>query len=670
MIQSLHRSDPLQWVRPFYVLPIRPLQGKWYGKRQSQLVLQMKDIQHGFRVGDWRAYPQRNVLEGPAGEVHIEPKVMQVLEFLAQRPGEVVQRDSLLNSVWEGRAFSDEPLTRCIAALRRTFGDSPKDPNYIQTIPKSGYRLVCRVEPLGDHGEAQKGDLDAVPDSQGRAAVGRRQRIVWPVAAGLVLIAAIYVTLQFSSLRPVDTPQLTVEGTKRAASPVYSIAVLPFVNMSADPEQEFFSDGLAEEALMVLARIPDLAVTPRASAFRFRGNERNIPEIADDLDVELVLTGSVRKAGNRVRIAAELINVHDDRQLWSEIFDRQLDDVFAIQEEIAQAIGRTLKIRIADIRGNAISVAGTRNVDAHNAYLKGRYLFHKLGTENRRLAIEYFEKAIDLDPEFAMAHAALGITKSVGWGVRDPALATLSANRALTLDRSLPMAWIAVGQSAAQEFRFEEAEQAFREAAALAPNNAFAWHMLGSRLWDRGETEEALQMALRAVSLDPTSPMYRTFLGEYYLNLGQVETGMRHLDEALELNWTVHHFVTKWKAATGDIDGALEISEAAMTKAGSDRDFLAFNHAFILVAAGRLDEARALVAGREGETADSSPVAIVFAYLGDIANSNRIIEKAFGEGFTMPSIRTFAPYMPDYPMRQTRYNEFRSSIGLPGIDDK
>jgi len=453
--------------------------------------------------------------------------------------------------------------------------------------------------------------------------------------------------------------------------PERSIAVLPFINMSSDPEQEYFSDGLAEEILIVLARIPDLTVAPRASAFAHKGDDRNISQIADELRVKLVLAGSVRKAGSRVRITAELIDVGNDTQLWSEIFERELNDVFAIQEEIGKAVGRTLEIRLADNRGNALSITGTKNVEAHNAYLKGRYLLHKRGSENVRLAIESFQQATELDPEFAVAHASLGIAKAVGWGQRDKEGATLSANRALELDRSLPMAWVAVAQAAKQQFRYEDAEQALYEALAFEPSNAEANHLLGSTKYIRDQLDEAIQLGLRAVSIDPNTAIYRSWLGVYYMAFGQRAEGMAHLNEAMEINTAVYGYPLVWKAVTGDTDGAFAIMAKRLTETEMPMEEEAVYRAFILVAAGRIEEARTVVAAIEMSNRLYWDLeVIVWAYLGDIDAANRAIEAAFARGTTLTNVRNLTRFMSDSPIRQTRYNEFRTSVGLPGIDDE
>ena len=189
------------------------------------------NIHDGFRFGVWQAFPPRNLLLGLVGEIHIEPKVMQVLEYLASSPGQVVGRESLLNGIWEGRAFSDEPLSRCIFELRRALGDSSKDPKYIETIPKSGYRLIAAVESLAEDTDDANGEPgeQSIPHKWGATIGGRRTAV--PVVLGLILIAAIYVAYRSTIPVSIKSPQQAVGATSRPESSVYSIAVLPFVNM-------------------------------------------------------------------------------------------------------------------------------------------------------------------------------------------------------------------------------------------------------------------------------------------------------------------------------------------------------------------------------------------------------------------------------------------------------
>jgi len=452
------------------------------------------------------------------------------------------------------------------------------------------------------------------------------------------------------------------EGAKTAPE---SIAVLPFVNLSGDAEQEYFADGLADEILTVLARVPDLKVAPRSATFSYKGDNPDIARVVRELDVGYVLTGSVRRAEDRVRIFAELVGANDKSQLWSNTFEGQLGDVFAIQDEIALAIARHLKARLADARGNTVTVSGTSNVEAHNTYLKGRFLLHKRGDENVRLAIAHFAKATELDPEYAEAYAALAYAESIGWGQVDKEGAKHNAARAIQLDPSLPSAWIASAKAKETDLDFTGAEQDLREALALEPRNAIAWHTLALLIYSVRGPGEALSPALKAVTLDPSSAIHRAWLGNYYMALGEVGEGMTHLDSAMEIDVAVFEFPMLWKAVTGDIQGAEAVLERAKKKLNFSEDREAWHRAFILVADGRVNDARILLTGRESPEQYYSVDLIVVSEIREFDVAKRIVEATIASQGPMAILRDVSPYMPSNLLMKTYSDEFLSKAGPP-----
>jgi len=473
------------------------------------------DTQKGFGFGDWQAFPLRNLLVGPPGEIHIEPKVMQVLQQLAGNPGQVVEREKLLNDIWDGRAFSDEPLTRCIAALRHALGDSPTDPKYIQTIPKSGYRLVCPVESLEHATNDSKLDVDEPSVTRKGSVLTGRRRIALPAFLGLILFAALFVAYRSTLIRPTEAPQLSVEGTTQSEPPVYSIAVLPFINLSSDPEQEYFSDGISEELLNVLSKIPGLHVAARASSFQFKGENRNIIDIGQQLNVAHVLEGSVRKADLQVRISAQLIDARSGFHVWSDTYDRELENIFAVQDEISAAIVGALEEHLKLQIEAAPRVIATADTEAHEAYLRGRHLaktFETFDRVNIEGAVREFEKAIALDPDYALAHAELALaivslSRKDSGNLTDAevrARAAPHAERAIALDPTLAEAHAAIGLVLWLQWNFEEARTHFEQALQINPNLAWIYDSLGVLLFEQlGQYKEGYAMSEMAVRLDP-----------------------------------------------------------------------------------------------------------------------------------------------------------------------
>jgi TolB-like protein/Tfp pilus assembly protein PilF len=306
--------------------------------------------------------------------------------------------------------------------------------------------------------------------------------------------------------------------------PEKSIAVLPFTNMSADPDQEYFSDGISEEILNVLAKIPDLHVTSRSSAFTFKGKDVDIPTVAEQLGVANILEGSVRKSGNRIRIAAQLIEARTDKHLWSETYDRDLEDIFAVQDEISTAIVMALQEHLG-LQVEAVPrVIAAANTEAHDAYLRGRYLVVQRTQGTIEGAVREFEKAISLDPDYALAHAELAIATLLldSWGgygdltvTEARARASPHAERAMALDPTLAEAHAAAGFLVFDGAHLQEALTHFRQAIQINPNYSivYTWmaNILGS---DLGQYAEAFRMRETALRLDPLSiPGIATYIG-------------------------------------------------------------------------------------------------------------------------------------------------------------
>lgn len=304
------------------------------------------------------------------------------------------------------------------------------------------------------------------------------------------------------------------KGRSEALSESYgdrSIAVLPFENMSADPENQYFSDGISEELLNLLAKIQRLRVISRSSSFAYRGKDIHIPTVAKELDVAYVLEGSVRKSGNRLRITAQLIEANSDTHLWSETYDRELDDVFAIQDEISAAIVGELRNTLDLDVGAATVTTFATSAEAHDAYLRGRYLVLQRTAESVKAAIREFEKAVSLDPDFALGYAELSLaTRRLSFrGEISPgeaiAMAKPHAERAMALDPTLAQAHAAMGYVWVTPETTEAAISHFRRATELNPNYSDAHMWLGSFSGMRGNYAEAFSSAQTAARLDPLS---------------------------------------------------------------------------------------------------------------------------------------------------------------------
>jgi TolB-like protein len=348
---------------------------------------------------------------------------------------------------------------------------------------------------------------------------------------------------------PIENPEAAVQAEsivkqveQAQASPESggkSIAVLPFVNMSTDAENEFFSDGISEEILNVLASIPDLKVAARTSAFAFKGSNTKIAQIAKELGVNHVLEGSVRKSGNQVRVTAQLIKADDGFHLWSENYDRELTNIFTIQDEIADSIAQALQVSLKLASGSAGNLTGTNSIEAYEHYLKGTSLWHLRTVSSLRESIEEFEKAVSLDPEFAKAYAGLALTWSVIDGYVNMDSATVmrntsqSANMALSIDPDNAEAHAALAQVAQREFRYKEATDLYQRASALNPSFATAHQWLGNSLGEMGDPEAGLVSLQKAWSLDPRSRIIGANLALQLANLDRSQEALDVLSQIM-----------------------------------------------------------------------------------------------------------------------------------------
>ena len=324
-----------------------------------------------------------------------------------------------------------------------------------------------------------------------------------------------------------------------------SIAVLPFTNLSGDASKDYFSDGMSEELLNLLARVPGLQVASRTSAFAYKGRNVDIRQVGKDLGVETVLEGSVRQAGDQVRITAQLIDTETGFHLWSDTYDRQLADIFQVQDEIAGAIVDRLRIQLApeDQQLAQRTRAPTQNVEAYELYLQGRAVWKKRGEENLKRAIELYQSALARDPAFARAHAALasayvvmaGYTKEQGDEKKFNPMAETSARQALVLEPNIGEAHAVLAQINADRGDFLDAESGFFFAISLEPNEPTPHHWYSILLSRVGRLQAALTQARRAYELDPSSPILAANLGNMLLQLGQDDEALRFVGLASEL---------------------------------------------------------------------------------------------------------------------------------------
>ncbi|MGB5775773.1 MAG: winged helix-turn-helix domain-containing protein, partial [Sedimenticolaceae bacterium] len=424
-------------------------------------------------------------IKGLKGWIQLKPKSMEVLEYLLDHPLKVCTREEILNAVWGRSIVSDDVLSQAISELRKAFNDDFHSPSVLETIPRRGYRLL--LEPISRE---------------------TSYRVwLWPVIFAMAAIAIFLVYLY--TARPQELARQT-------------IAVLPFVNMSDDAANEYFSDGISEELLNLLSQIPELRVISRHSAFYFKGKDVNLVDVARELNATHILEGSVRKAGNQVRITAQLIEARTDRHLWSETYDRELENIFDVQDEISEAIVGALKDSLnIQLETSPRTITAT-NPEAHDAYLRGRYLVVRRTTTTIEAAVSEFEKAITLDPDYALAHAELAMAYHLlsaygGDLTVNEAIAKsmLHIDRAMVLDSSLAEAYAATGLLLMAQENWEDALTYYNQAIRINPNYSIAHTWKGMALAHIGRYEEAFLTYEATLRLDPLSIVAITFYTQF-----------------------------------------------------------------------------------------------------------------------------------------------------------
>ncbi len=528
-------------------------------------------MQTAFMLGEHRIDPGANQISGPLETRKVEPKVMAVLCVLAANAGQTVSREALLAQVWPGRVVVEETLTRAVSQLRLALGDSKGQARMIQTVPKQGYRLLLSPHPISPQAGEPAGSV-----SDQRAPGRWPAWLAWLIAA---LLAALLTWLVLHHGRNDGLNNTRVDNSAHIDSRQSSVAVLPFRNLSADADAEYFAAGIAEELLNALAGVPGLRVPSPRSSFAMRDNKLGTQAIARALSVNHLLEGSVRRSGNTLRVSAQLVDVNSDSTVWSQQYDRNVGDVIAVQEAIAGAVVQALPGVLQ--QDTALAVSHTNNLQAYSYYLQGHYWWMNGNNSSWFVkARDAFEAAVKLDPNFAEAQASLAYiyARANFFAHNMPAdearrRAQAAIDQALTLKPTAVNAHIARAVLAANGAQFSLAREHLRTALGINPNSSTAYFLLSEVELASAQTEQALAAARQALSLDPLSPWVNISLAQVLFASGQLEAALQRVQHAATLNpeysWTyvwlarIHRARGDFEAATKAIEKANELDSTA-----------------------------------------------------------------------------------------------------------
>jgi TolB-like protein/DNA-binding winged helix-turn-helix (wHTH) protein len=447
--------------------------------------------------------------------LRLQPQPAKLLAILASRAGEVVTRQELADQVWGSETYVDfeHGLNYAIQQIRSVLEDDPKDPHFVETIPKKGYRFVAPLTNRPDVVESGAAEIAPVTTESLHKPTSRSR--YWYFGLGAIVLLAAGLVIARTYLRPRSV------GTAR----IQSLAVLPLRNLSNDPTQEYFSDGMTDELITDLANSESLRVISHTSVERYKATKLSLPQIARELgELDAVVEGTVLRSGDRVRITAQLIDGHSDQHLWAESYERDVRDVLALQSEVAQDIARQVSTKLSPPQQERLWTARGVSPEAHEAYLKGIFDASKLTPEGLQSGIGHFDDAIRLDSQYAPAYA--GKSEAYGWAAglsilpSDDVLpkARDAALKALQLDDTLSQAHHSMGWvNYALDWNFAAAEAQFKRAIELNRNDVTAHLWYGMFLAQRGRVNESLEEMKHAEQLDPISLMTNALSATPYL---------------------------------------------------------------------------------------------------------------------------------------------------------
>jgi TolB-like protein/DNA-binding winged helix-turn-helix (wHTH) protein/Tfp pilus assembly protein PilF len=453
-------------------------------------------------------------------KVGIQEQPLCVLVSLLERPGELVTREELRQKLWQADTFVDfdTALNKAITKIRDVLGDSASSPRFVETLPKRGYRFIAPIEKLAPP-EA------ALPETS--VGFGARAKLA---AMAIVLLLAVIAWIRWPR--------------ESAPARIRSIAVLPLDNLSGDPNQEYFADGMTDELITDLAQIHTLRVISRTSVMQFKHTKKNLPQIAAELNVDAVIEGSVVRSGNKVRVTAQLLDARQDRHLWAASYEREMTDILGLEGQVAKSIADQVRVKLTPEEDARLEKRGPANPEAYDALLKGRFLWNKRNAAAAEKAIGYFRQAVEIEPGNAEAWAALaGCYASLGSdiGAVDPAKAApearAAAAKALELDPNLAEAHGTLARIKLwYDWDWAGSEREYRRAIELNPNDSMIHVLYSHYLLVRKRFDEALEENRRALDLAPLDILCSMHLAWLYYDAREGDKTVAQSKRVLEMD--------------------------------------------------------------------------------------------------------------------------------------
>ena len=610
-------------------------------------------------------------------KVRLQEQPFRVLAMLLEHPGEVVTREELQKKLWPVDTFVDfdHGLNKAINKIRDALGDSAENPRFVETVARRGYRFLAEVKGADAPPVAslEPATLRPMAEARERPDLARKLAMAKTFPRSLAWKASVLAAL----LAMISLATWKVYYWKRVSPIIRSLAVLPLESLSKDASQDYFADGMTDELISDLGQISALRVISRTSVMAYKHARKPLPQIARELNVDAVVEGTVLRSGDQVRIAAQLIEASSDKHLWSQSYEGELRDTLALQNRVARAIADQIRINLNSQEQAALKNVRVVNPEAYESYLKGRYFWNKRTADGLKVALAYFNEAIDEDPKYAPSYSGLADTYALLGDWQYAAMtpkealpkAKAAAIKALELDSTLGEAHTSLGYALrAFDWDFDSAAKEFRRAIELNPSYATAHHWNAMNLGLLGRPKEALVEMRTAENLDPLSLIINSDLAEFLLLTHSYDESIKQSRKVIEMDPT---FATGHKQLGDaylleqmDKEAVAELQQAVRLSGSSPICIADLARAY--VASGKLNEAVKLLSDLEKSSnaslTNAPQIAMIYASMRDNEQAMNWLERAYEERFN-PSILLrsgFGPLRSD-----PRFEDFLHRVGLP-----
>jgi TolB-like protein/DNA-binding winged helix-turn-helix (wHTH) protein len=594
---------------------------------------------------------KRLLLATSGGSIPLTPKAFDTLYYLVSHAGEVIEKDELMSAIWPDTIVEENNLNKNISTLRRVLGENPGEHRFIATVPGKGYKFVAEVVEARNRGAEPEAAMEL-------AKIGAGSRFwLFTIAAGVLVglgLMAFYAV-----------------GTSSNTDQINSVAVLPFFNAADDPELDYLSEGLSENLIDRLSELPQLKVIARNSSFKYRDENLDLQDIARKLGVQAIITGRVARRGDDLSVRVELVDTRDNKQLWGGQFNRKFSDAVALEIDIATTVSAKLRLKLFGSQEDQLARRGTDNPRALDLVLKGDFL--SVRTATRPKALEYYSEALELDPNYALAHARLANTYQslAAGGILNPTEVLpkikAAAQRAIELDPTLADSHHVLAELARDRWDWPTAENEYKRALELNPNFIPAHSRYSSYLSVVGRHEEAIAEAYRIKELDPQNVLSHLILPNSLLGARRFDEAIVEIKKAIELDPIFGSYMLLGSAYTakGMYTPAIEAFTEA-ERLGARGSYLQICLGSAYARAGKSKKAFAILRSVEtsGEYVAPGELAILYEALGDREKAIETLEKAFAvRDLQLQHLKVDPSF--DSMRTDPRFQDLLRRIGLP-----